>query len=358
VIVLYGATGYTGGLIADELTSAGLTFTLAGRDPTRLAALSEQRGGIPWAAASVDDPAGLRALLADARVVINCAGPFTLSGEGILAAAIETGTHYLDTTSEQLFLRKVFEDSSPAGVALVSGLGLGLVGDLLSHLVARDREPLASLEIGYWTVNQAMGRGTALTVLEVLRERDLVYENGSLSFGGRGIQLGSFEFPPPIGKQPVIRFPSCEVITVPRHTQTRAVRVVQAAAGLAPKPALARFVQLGLPVGQAALRTPIYRLAQRAASRSSAAPTEQQREAAEFTVHVVAHSETGAIASATARGRDPYRLTAAALTQAARYMSEPDYSRAGALAPAVAFDPEALLRALEPIGLSWSVEPR
>ncbi len=362
MIVLYGATGYTGGLIADELTSAGLTFTLAGRDATRLAALSEQRGGIPWAAASVDDPAGLRALLADARVVINCAGPFSLSGEGILAAAIETGTHYLDTTSEQLFLRKVFEDRSLAaqerGVALVSGLGLGLVGDLLSHLVARDREPLTSLEIGYWTVNQAMGRGTALTVLEVLRERDLVYENGALSFGHRGIQLGSFEFPPPIGKQPVIRFPSCEVITVPRHTQTREVRVVQAAAGLAPKPALARFVQIVLPVGQAALRTPIYRLAQRAASRSSAGPTEEQREAAEFTVHLVAHSDSGTIASATARGRDPYKLTAAALTQAARYMSEPDYGHAGALAPSVAFDPEALLRALEPVGLSWSVGPR
>jgi short subunit dehydrogenase-like uncharacterized protein len=211
VIVLYGATGYTGGLIADELTNAGLTFTLAGRDATRLAALSEQRGGIPWAAASVDHPAGLRALLADARVVL---------------------------------------------------------------------------------------------------------------------------------------------------THTREVRVVQAAAGLAPKSALARLVQLGLPVGQAALRTPIYRLAQRAASRSPAGPTEQQREAAEFTVHVVAHSDTGAITFGTARGRDPYRLTAAALTQAARHMSEPDYSRAGALAPSVAFDPEALLRALEPVGLSWSVGPR
>jgi short subunit dehydrogenase-like uncharacterized protein len=362
VIVLYGATGYTGGLIADELTSAGLTFTLAGRDATRLAALSQQRGGIPWAAASVDDPAGLRALLADARVVINCAGPFTLSGDGLLEAAIETRTHYLDTASEQLFLRKVFEERSPAaqerGVALVPGLGFGVVGDLLGHLVAREREPLASLEIGYWTVNQAMGRGMALTVLEVLRERDLVYENGALSFGRRGVQLNSFEFPAPIGKQPVIRFPSCEVITVPRHTQTRAVRVVQAAAGLAPTPALARFVQLGLPVGQAVLRTPIYRLAQRAASRSAAGPTEQQREAAEFTVHVVAHSDTGAVAIATARGRDPYRVTAAGLTQAARHMSEPAYSRAGALAPAAAFDPEALLRALEPAGLSWSVGSR
>jgi short subunit dehydrogenase-like uncharacterized protein len=362
VVVLYGATGYTGGLVADELERSGLQFRLAGRNAARLSELSAQRGDIPWAAAAVDDPSALRALLADARVVLNCAGPFTLSGDGVLAAALETGTHYVDTCSEQLFLTNVFDERSAAaekrGVALVPGLGFGVIGDLLGGIVARGHEPLRSLEIGYWNENQAMGRGLALTVLEVLRQRDVVYRDGAWTPGGRGIQLASFEFPTPIGTQPVIRFPSSEVITLPRHIRTDNLRVVQAAAGLVPNPALARIAQLGLPVAQAALRTPIYRLARRSASRAAVGPPESEREAAQFTVHVVAHDRAQMTTSGTARGHDPYKLTAAALALAARQMSLPDYDRAGVLAPSLAFDPEAFLGALGPVGLAWSVGPR
>ena len=109
-IVLYGATGYTGQLVTDELVRRGATFTLAGRNPDKLAALATERGqGAPWRAVAADDRAGLRDLLADAAVVINCAGPFTLAGDALPAAAAHTGTHYLDSTGEQTFMQQVFE---------------------------------------------------------------------------------------------------------------------------------------------------------------------------------------------------------------------------------------------------------
>jgi short subunit dehydrogenase-like uncharacterized protein len=125
-IVLYGATGYTGALVADELERRGVDHVLSGRDPAKLVRLGDQRG-VPARAASLDDEPGLRGLLDEASAVINCAGPFTLSGDALLRAAIDTGTHYVDSTGEQAFIRLVFDRhgaaAEKAGVALVPALG-------------------------------------------------------------------------------------------------------------------------------------------------------------------------------------------------------------------------------------------
>jgi saccharopine dehydrogenase-like NADP-dependent oxidoreductase len=111
-IVLYGATGYTGALVADELERRGVDHVLSGRDPAKLVRLGDQRG-VPARAATLDDEPGLRGLLDEASAVINCAGPFTLSGDALLRAAIDTGTHYVDSTGEQAFIRLVFVVTAP-----------------------------------------------------------------------------------------------------------------------------------------------------------------------------------------------------------------------------------------------------
>ena len=110
VIVLYGATGYTGRLVTQELVDAGAEFVLGGRNAEKLASLSRDLGqGAPTRAASVDDPESLRALLDGVDVLINCAGPFTLAGEPVVRAAVDAGVHYVDSTGEQPFIRMVFE---------------------------------------------------------------------------------------------------------------------------------------------------------------------------------------------------------------------------------------------------------
>jgi short subunit dehydrogenase-like uncharacterized protein len=111
-IVLYGATGYTGRLVADELARRGLDHVLSGRDPDKLAELADTRGAAALPA-SLDDPASLRALLQDASAVINCAGPFTVAGDALVRAAIDTRTHYVDSTGEQSFIHMVFDSTGP-----------------------------------------------------------------------------------------------------------------------------------------------------------------------------------------------------------------------------------------------------
>src|SRR6266540_488572 len=127
-IAVYGATGYTGRLVAGELRRRGAEVVLAGRSRAKLEILAEDLGGqIAIRDASLDDPSALTELLGPCAAVIACAGPFRLHGEPVLAAAVEARTHYLDTTGEQPFMRKVFDDYGPsagqAGVALVTAMG-------------------------------------------------------------------------------------------------------------------------------------------------------------------------------------------------------------------------------------------
>ena len=164
-IAVYGATGYTGRLVVAELTAADLDFVVSGRNPTKLEALREELSlDAPAVTARVDDPASLRALLADSPVLINCAGPFVRFGEPVLAAAVETGTHYLDTTGEQPFMKMAYERYGPgaarSGVAVVPAMGFDYVpGDMLASLTAGGMGELDEVSMNYSWQNFSPARG-------------------------------------------------------------------------------------------------------------------------------------------------------------------------------------------------------
>ena len=82
MITLYGATGYTGGLIAAVLEREGLPFRLAGRSSSKLAAQSQVLASHPnWICADVSQSSSPPPLFRDTSLIINCAGPFTDLGE-------------------------------------------------------------------------------------------------------------------------------------------------------------------------------------------------------------------------------------------------------------------------------------
>jgi short subunit dehydrogenase-like uncharacterized protein len=88
-IAVYGATGYTGKLVARELARRELDFVLSGRSAGKLRALASDLGGDPPVrAASLDDRDALRHVLGDCAAVINCAGPFMRYGEPVVRAAV------------------------------------------------------------------------------------------------------------------------------------------------------------------------------------------------------------------------------------------------------------------------------
>lgn len=360
-VAVYGATGYTGRLVAAELDRRGANFILAGRSADKLESLAAQlRPGVRWVAAGLDDGVALRELLEPCTTVISCAGPFSLHGEPLLAAALDAGTHYLDTTGEQPFMDKVFRAYGPRaeteGVALVPAMGFDYVpGDMVASLTAEGMGPLDEIVLAYAARGFGATRGTMLSTLEMLRGGDVEYRDGAWRPASQRVDRGAWEFAAPWGKQRMVRYPAGEQITVPRHVEVRNVRTLLSASAVVPG-SLARAAPLVMPPFQLAARTPLRRAAGALVSRLPEGPSESDRRAARWVIECEARAGSRRRA-ATVTGPDPYGLTAFSVVHGALLTAAPGYERAGALAPSQAFDPVEFLDTLGEFGVERRVEP-
>jgi short subunit dehydrogenase-like uncharacterized protein len=360
-IAVYGATGYTGRLVAGELRRRSCDLVLAGRNRAKLEILAEDLGGgIALQDASLDDPARLRAILEPCAAVIACAGPFQLHGEPVLAAAVETHTHYLDTTGEQPFMLKVFDDYGPkaesAGVALVTAMGFDyLPGDMIASLTSESLGPLDEIVLAYAVRNFGATRGTALSALGMMAGGDMEWRDGALVPADRSVGRGSWTFPDPLGRQPMIRYPAGEQVTVPRHVQTRRVRTLLTASTAVPVPVVNRMAPLVMAPFQLAMRTPLRRALAALVPRLPEGPSDESRRKSRFTI--VCEARAGSeIRRGTVTGSDVYGLTAKTTVEGALRCATPGYDRKGALAPSQAFDPHEFLGALQGYGVEYAVE--
>ena len=358
-IAVYGATGYTGRLVVAELVRSDADFMVSGRNPGKLESLrSEFNIEAPARPARLDDPSSLRELLSGCSAVIDCAGPFVRFGEPVLAAAVETGTHYLDTTGEQPYIKMAYERYGPgaarAGVAVVPAMGFDYVpGDMLCSLTADGMGELDELSVHYCWQNFQPSQGTARTTLEMISGKDLEWSDMEWVEASGGVSRGSYQFPAPAGRQRMIRYPSGEQITVPRHVPTRNVRVDMNAAAFSSDrlaPVLAATMR---PAGLA-MRTPLKRLANAAISRLPEGQTPEQRE--RMTWMIVCEAKRGEIErKGIVSGRDVYGLTAAAIARGAILASRRGFEARGALAPSQAFEPKSFLGGLDRFDVRWQV---
>src|SRR5262245_4018191 len=127
--LLYGANGYTGELIAREAVRRGLAPTLAGRTHEKLAPLGEQLG-LKVRAFKLEDPAALQDSVADARLVLHCAGPFSATCGPMLQACLKAKVHYLDISGEISSFEYAHArhlEAQTRGVVVCPGVGFDVV---------------------------------------------------------------------------------------------------------------------------------------------------------------------------------------------------------------------------------------
>ncbi|HEY5335216.1 MAG TPA: saccharopine dehydrogenase NADP-binding domain-containing protein, partial [Mycobacteriales bacterium] len=133
-VVLYGATGYVGALIADYLAYAapsGTKIALAGRNLQKLeqlrAALPEAARDWPLLVADTGDPAAVQAMAASTNVLATTVGPYAKYGVPVVAACARSGTHYADLTGEPLFHRDMIDtygkEAADTGAKIVHSCG-------------------------------------------------------------------------------------------------------------------------------------------------------------------------------------------------------------------------------------------
>lgn len=125
-IVVYGATGYTGRLVAEYLAhhygarADAPKWAMAGRSAAKLAEVRDLIGApadTPLVVADSDDAASLKAMAESTRVVITTVGPYQLYGEPVLAACAAAGTDYADLCGEPVWMRQMIDQYDAAAKA-------------------------------------------------------------------------------------------------------------------------------------------------------------------------------------------------------------------------------------------------
>lgn len=124
-LVVYGATGFTGQLVAEYLAAhyksdKQLKWAMAGRSLDKLASVRDAIGApaaTPLIVADASDAASLKAMIDQTRSVISTVGPYQLYGSDLVAACAATGTDYLDLCGEPVWMRQMIDKHEAAAKA-------------------------------------------------------------------------------------------------------------------------------------------------------------------------------------------------------------------------------------------------
>jgi short subunit dehydrogenase-like uncharacterized protein len=360
-IVLYGATGYMGELAARAMVASGARPVLAGRNQDRLnavaARLSQTGGGIELetAVAGVERPEPLRQLLGAGDVLVSTAGPFLKVGRSAVAAAVDAGAIYLDSSGEPPFIRQVFEEFGPraerTGAVLLTAFGYDYVpGNLAGALALEGAGPAAArVQVGYFVrgnIRKGTSAGTRASVAGVLLEPGYAFRDGQIVGERTAAHVASFKID---GKRrQAFSIGSSEHFALPRLRP----RTVGAGGTRAPVPLTEVGVYLGwygaatrlvhyvsalagslrrLPAVRQALDKQAHRIQRSRAEPATSEPIRSD------VVAVARDADDQELAMAHLTGGDPYSFTAPILAWAAGQAAAAGVRPAGALGPVEAF---------------------
>jgi short subunit dehydrogenase-like uncharacterized protein len=124
-LIVYGATGYTGRLVAEYLAQrygvgGQVKWAMAGRSAAKLKAVRDLLAlpaETPLVVADADDPKSLAAMVARAKAIITTVGPYQLYGDALVAACVAAGTDCLDLTGEPNWMHKIIREHDAAAKA-------------------------------------------------------------------------------------------------------------------------------------------------------------------------------------------------------------------------------------------------
>ncbi|HYM57203.1 MAG TPA: saccharopine dehydrogenase NADP-binding domain-containing protein [Solirubrobacteraceae bacterium] len=364
-IVVFGATGYTGRLVAERLAGAGERPVLAGRSEERLRVLAERLGGLDWAKADVMRQNSVFALVSEGDVLLSTVGPFAKWGEPAVRAAIAAKATYVDSTGEPQFVRRVFEQHGPAArsaeVALLTAMGYDFVpGALAGALALRQAgSPAVRVDVGYYSLGGgagALSSGTKQSLVGASLSDGYAFRAGTLRDVRAAERVRSFRVK---GKQrTAVSIGGAEHFTLPAaFPRLREVNVY-----LGWFRPLARPMQAGTLIGSVVTRLPGVRGAlQLAGSRLAGlggSPEPGTTPGGMSWVAAVAYDAFGEqLAEVHLSGVDGYAFTAEFLAWTARSAAGGRVAGTGAVGPVEAFGLDALERGCRQAGLERVVAP-
>ncbi|MEK9592562.1 MAG: saccharopine dehydrogenase NADP-binding domain-containing protein [Luminiphilus sp.] len=176
-IVVFGASGYTGRLVAEYLAAeyggTDLTWAMAGRSLDKLTSVRTEMGisdAVALLEVDVDNPASVSEMVDACRVVITTVGPYQLYGDELVKQCAERGTDYVDLTGEPSWMHETIARFSEAaklsGARIVHSCGFDSIPFdlgvylLQQHAIEKTGEPIATVKGRVRAMNGTFSGGT------------------------------------------------------------------------------------------------------------------------------------------------------------------------------------------------------
>lgn len=374
-LTIFGATGFTGRItaayIAKHAEREGLTWAIAGRSEAALIELRESLVGVKpdVVVADIRDKDSLRAMTASTKVLMNAVGPFAMYGPDVVAACLESGTHYLDITGEPEFLNLCFvrhhQAAMDKGIAIVNACGFDSIpADFATWLAVKELPVEVPKSVRcYVSTNATFSGGTLNTAVQsVLNKRtgkrqDVVTypKHPDAPKIDRGIQFSTFfgkwALPMPVAdihivRRSAMRLPD-EYGPAFSYAQFFLARSFGAMVSL-----LSRVIVLFTFIRFAWFRDWIYKK-----YSPGTGPSPEKRASSHFTVTAIAETIEGQTSTVEISGGDPgYDETAKFFAESAFCLLEKEREgslKYGVLTPVEAMG-EELVKRLEKEGIGVS----
>jgi short subunit dehydrogenase-like uncharacterized protein len=394
-VVVYGATGYVGVLVAEYLAAhapAGTSVALAGRSSARLAEVRARIGrDWPVIVADAADPAAMQRLASGARVVLSTVGPYAKYGKPLVHACAAAGTDYVDLTGEVLFVRdsaaQNHDLARSTGARIVHSCGFDSIpSDLGVHLLhaKASADGAGGLTDTTLVVTRLRGGLSGGTIDSIRNQVDVLKKDPALRrvVGDPYALSPNRDKEPDLGRQPDLdTLPAAEIdpdlrgrlapfVMAPYNT--RIVRRSNAlrdwaygrrfryreAMRVGGWPLLAQATKAGLGGLVLAMALPPTRfVADRLLPKPGQGPSERTRRTGHFTVDLFTTTESGKRYTARVRadGDPGYAATAVMISESALALALAERSsEGGVLTPATGIG-DALVQRLRAAGLELTV---
>ena len=183
-LVLWGASGFTGRLVAEHLArNAGkrkLRWAVGGRNRDKLQAVLREIGApkVPIVLADSHDPRALAGMAQRTRAICSTVGPYALYGSELVAACADTGTHYCDLCGEVHWMRHMIDAhearAAETGARIVHSCGFDSIPSdlgtlfLQQHAIERHGRPCGSVKLFVRRMKGGFSGGTVASMLNAL----------------------------------------------------------------------------------------------------------------------------------------------------------------------------------------------
>jgi short subunit dehydrogenase-like uncharacterized protein len=180
--MIYGANGYTGRLVAAESVRRGMRPVLGGRNEAAIVQLAEELG-LEFRIFSLQEPDEVIQAIDGLKLVLHCAGPFSISSQPMISACLAQGVHYLDITGEITVFANAHQQDElarRADVVLLPGAGFDVVpSDCLAASLVNALPAATKLQLAFEAAG-GPSPGTAKTSIEGLGNGGWVRRDGKL----------------------------------------------------------------------------------------------------------------------------------------------------------------------------------